>query len=158
MCSLTPTATHCQCRTHCQCLLPTHSPGRLGMVCHQYRQSWGLQLWLFLPPSSLSPPPPHLLPHLTVIFRGAGFLFTWTTLQLLCICMHVCFVCVFVCVVCVCMYMCAYVHMCMCTCGMVEQCLRTGAALDLIAVSCALLLASLLLHFLLLLFELLLPF
>lgn len=129
---------HLGCRTHCQFLLPTHSPGRLGtvchqyllsshspgrlgMVCHQYRQCWGLQLWLFLPPGSLSPPPPHLLPHLTVIFRGAGFLFTWTTLQLLCICMHVCFVCVFVCVVCVCMYICAYAYVYMLNGGAVSQ-------------------------------------
>jgi len=71
---------------------------------------------LFLPPGSLSPPPPHLLPHLTVIFRGAGFLFTWTTLQLLGICMRVCFVCVFVCVCC----LCVYVHVCICVCVDVE--------------------------------------
>ena len=70
--------------------------------------------------------------------------------------LYACVFCVCVCVrlLFVCMYMCAYA---LCRCRMVEQCLRTGAALDLIAVSCALLLAPLLLHFLLLLFELLLP-
>ena len=77
---------HDNCHTHCRC---AHSPGRLGMVGHQYRQCQGLLPRLLLPPGRPCPPP-YLLPHLSVIFRGAGFLFTRTTLQLLCGCDHVC--------------------------------------------------------------------